>query len=158
VGKGDDRLWITQVSAPTSDILLADVGGILLKFALNCKDKLSLIATIADGELSSLAEPALSCLVNLPLALSAALTMASKLVRPHHTSSVEQKASLSTWDKVIWCEIMAAAVNRVATVDYGPSCKARRAQLPSGSSLHQGTFCTSAGGNGRFAHSIPITA
>jgi hypothetical protein len=100
---------LRKSALPPRDILLADVGGILLKFVLNC--------TIADGELSSLAEPALSCLVNLPLALSAALTMASKLVRPHHTSSVEQKASLSTWDKVIWCEIMAAAVNRVATVD-----------------------------------------
>jgi hypothetical protein len=57
-------------------------------------------------------------LVNRVLALSAALTIASKLIARDQTSAVDHEARLSTPDQMIWRELAAAALDGLTTIDY----------------------------------------
>jgi hypothetical protein len=58
-------------------------------------------------------------LVNRVLALSAALTIALKLIARDQTSAVDYKARLSTRDQMIWRELAAATLDGLTTIDYG---------------------------------------
>jgi hypothetical protein len=52
------------------------------------------------------------------LALSAALTIASKLIARDQTSHVDHEAPLSTGDQMIWRELAAAALDGLTTINY----------------------------------------
>jgi hypothetical protein len=50
--------------------------------------------------------------------LSAALTIASKLIARDQTSPADHKARLSTREQMIWRELAAGALDGFTTIDY----------------------------------------